>query len=143
MRTIKALMVAPMQTPKSISLETSIASFNRAVSIGADEELHVAAKRLGKCSYILYAPDAFFAGLEANRKVRGEIISGFFYVIAVDKKNQPVSLTDEQMERYMIRFYQPEHYENSEVLNNWSERLLKDLDDIAMEMTDFEQPSES
>lgn len=130
MRQIKCLAVAPMHTPSVTTLEATVAAFNRAVSIGADEELRAVAKKIGKCTYILYAPDAFFAGLDANRMVQGEIISGVFYVVAVDKDTHPISLTEDQMMKYMLLFFDPEFYDDSETLRNWSEQLIKEIDSM-------------
>lgn len=103
--------------------------------IGADEELmddiRAVAKRIGKCTYAVYAYDGLFAGLEANRKVCGEIICGVFYVVAVDKNGHPTSMTEEQMMKYMMKFYEPEEYSYCDVLENGSNQLLKEIDDMA------------
>lgn len=130
MRVIEALKIAPMHTPSVTTLEANMAAFNRAVSIGADEELRAVAKKIGKCAYILYAPDAFFAGLNANRMVQGEIISGVFYIVAVDKNLHPISLTEDQIMKYMMLFFAPEFYDESETLRNWSEQLIKEIDSM-------------
>ena len=136
MREIKCLSVAPMCSPWVTTIEASMDAFNKAVSIGADEELvddiRAVVKKIGKRTYAVYAYDGVFAGLEANRKVDGEIISGVFYVVAVDKNGHPTSMTEEQMLKYMMRFYEPEEYSCCDVLENWSDKLLKELDDMAV-----------
>ena len=136
MREIKCLSVAPMCSPWVTTIEASINAFNKAVSIGADDELmddiRAVAKKIGKRTYVVYAYDGLFAGLEANRKVGGEIISGVFYVVVVDKNGHPTSMTEEQMMKYMMRFYVPEEYSYCDVLENWSDKLLKEIDDMAV-----------
>jgi hypothetical protein len=125
-----------MCTPWVTTIEASIDAFNKAVSIGADEELmddiRAVAKRIGKRTYVLYAYDGVFAGFEANRKVCGESICGVFYVVAVNKNGQPTSMTENQMLKYMMKFYKPEYYTSYDVLSNWSDQLLKELDDMAV-----------
>ena len=132
MREIKCLSVSPGCSPWVTTIETSVDAFNKAVSIGAEDELRAVAKRIGKYTYVLYAYDGMFAGLDVNRKVDGEIISGVFYIIAVDKKGHPISMTDKQMMKYMMQFYEPEHYSYRDVLSNWSDYMLKELDDMAV-----------
>lgn len=131
MKESKCLLVAPMCTPWVTTLEASNDGINRAVSIGADDALRAVAKKIGKRTYLLYAHEGHFAGLEANRKVDDEIISGVFYVVAVDEKGQLISMTDKQLMKYAMRFYEPEHYEYSEVLANWSDRLFRRLETMA------------
>lgn len=137
MREIKCLSVSPKCTPWVTTIEASIDSFNKAVSVGADEELiddiRAVAKRIGKRTYVVYAYGGLFAGFEANRKVCGEIICGVFYVVVVDKNGHPTSMTEEQMMRYMMKFYEPEHYTSYDVLSNWSDQLLNELDDMVWE----------
>ena len=132
MREIKCLMVMPMHTPQVTTLEVSMEAFSKAVSIGSEEDLRLTAKKIGKRTYILYAADALFAELAANRKVDGEIISGTFYVVAVDKERILVSLSEEQMMRYMMMFYEPERYSGKEVISNWCHCAIKEFESMAM-----------
>lgn len=132
MREIKCLMVMPMHTPQVTTLEVSMKAFSKAVSIGSEEDLRLTAKKIGKNTYILYAADALFAELAANRNVNGEIISGTFYVVAVDKERIPVSLSEEQMMRYMMMFYEPERYSYRDVVTNWSKYMMKELECLSV-----------
>jgi len=129
---IKALRVAPMGSPVTITLEASIESFRNVVSKGADEILDVASKKLSNDVYIIYAPMAHLAGCEANRKVNGEIISGTFLIVGIDKQTLPVSLTDEQVLEYYKRFRIPERYSYSEVIDAWIRNLEKEIDEMAV-----------
>ena len=61
-----------------------------------------------------------------------EIICGVFYIVAVDDEGKPVSMTDKQMMKYMMRFYEPEKYSYHDVLENWSDSLMKEIDSMAV-----------
>lgn len=130
MREIKCLMVMPGQTPTVTSLEASVTAFNKAVSIGSYDELRAVAKRIGKRTYVLYAYDSVTEDLEPNRKVGDEIICGTFYIVAVDDAGKPVSMTERRMMKYMLMFYEPENYSYFDVVTNWSDQLLKEIDDM-------------
>jgi hypothetical protein len=54
-------------------------------------------------------------GLEGNRRFGGDIIAGVFYVVGEDKCGNFVSLTEEQMEHYNKRFWEPEQYSMGDV----------------------------
>ena len=55
-----------------------------------------------------------------------------FYIVAVDDTFKPVSMTEKQMMKYMMRFYELEEYSYHDVLENWSECLLKKLDTMVL-----------
>ena len=135
MREIKCLSVSPGCSPWVTTIEASVDAFNKAVSIGSDEELmgdiRAVAKRIGKRTYILHAYVSVLEDLEPNRKVGDEIICGVFYIVAVDDEGKPVSMTDKQMMNYMMRFYEPEVYSYYDALENWSDNLLKEINDMA------------
>ncbi len=132
MREIKCLIVMPGQVPERTTLEVSVTAFNRAVSIGSEYELLAVSKRIGKRTYILHAYDSVLEDLEPNRKVGDEIICGVFYIVAVDDAGKPISMTDKQMMKYMMRFYEPEVYSYYDVLENWSDCLMKEIDSMAV-----------
>ena len=131
MREIKCLMVMPRQTPDVTTIEASVEAFNKAVSIGSEYELRAVSKRIGKRTYAIYAYESVFEDLEPNRKIGDEIICGVFYMVAVDDTFKPVSMTEKQMMKCMMRFYEPEEYSYHDVLENWSECLLKKLDGMS------------
>lgn len=132
MREIKCLIVMPGQAPERTTLEVSVTAFNKAVSIGSDDELRAVAKRIGKRTCVVYAYESVLEDLEPNRKVGDEIICGVFYIVAVNDAGKPVSMTDKQMMKYMMRFYEPENYSYHDVLENWSDCLMKEIDYMAV-----------
>ena len=132
MREIKCLIVMHGQVPERTTLEASVAAFNRAVSIGSEYELLAVSKRIEKCTYILHAYASVLENLEPNRKVGNEIICGVFYIVTVDDASKPISMTDKQMMKYMMRFYEPENYSYHDALENWSDCLMKEIDYMAV-----------
>lgn len=130
MREIKCLSVSPKCTPWVTTLETSVDAFNKAVSIGSNEELRAVTKRIGKRTYAVYAYESVFEDLEPNRKVGDAIICGVFYIVAVNDAGKPISMTDKQMMKYMMKFYEPENYDYSDVLDDWSNRMIRELDKL-------------
>ena len=132
MSEIKCLSVLPGCSPWVTTIEASVTAFNKAVSIGSNEELRAVTKHIGKRTYAVYAYDSVLEDLEPNRKVGDEIICGVFYIVAVDDEGKPVSMTDKQMMKYMMRFYEPEKYSYHDVLENWSDSLMKEIDSMAV-----------
>lgn len=132
MREIKCLMLMPGQTPAVTTLEASLTAFNKAVSIETEYELRAVSKRIGKRTYAIYAYESVFEDLEPNRKIGDEIMCGVFYIVAVDDTFKPVSMTEKQMMKYMMRFYEPEKYSYHDVLENWSECMGREIDSMAV-----------
>ena len=56
--------------------------------------------------------------LEGNRRVKGHIILGTFYVVAV-KDGRLRSLTDSEITKYMSQFWEPELFTEDEVTESW------------------------
>lgn len=123
------LKIEPNKPPCIAYLDATINAFKKAVNIGAVDEGNVIAKRIGKHIYIIYNESGIFSGLQGNRKVNDDIISGVFYVVAVDDNNCPKSLSAEEIEKYTLRFFEPEYYDDTEVfisnLDMFFDSLLK------------------
>ena len=126
---IRVLMIEPKQSPKISHIGSSLQDLRVAVSIGADEVGNVKSKKIGDGVYVLFNDDGFFAGLEANRRIDSEIISGVFYVIATDENYHPVSLTEDQILKYMTRFLTPEKIPFAEILDCHMNRLFESIDE--------------
>lgn len=133
MKTIKAIMVKPNETPKTTELKVSIDAFNKAVSVDSDYDCLARCKRLEKGVYVLRTDEDSSLFLAPNRKVGKEIIAGTFYVIAA-KDGIPVSLDDKQTEKYMDRFSKIEEFSENEALLLQLNALSKELDEISFEL---------
>ena len=106
--TITALMVAPNEHPKVTQLQTDLDSLQKAVSIGADYQGLIELLPLESGVTLLCNEEGKLIGLPGNRRIGHDVIAGVFYVIGCDPHHNLVSLTDQQLERYKARFWEPE-----------------------------------
>ena len=128
-RKIKALMVAPNDIPRGVTLPVSMKDFQRAVSVGAEEIGEVKARQLQDDIYILYHRYGCFAGLAGNRKVGNRIISGVFYVVATDKRYYPRSLTYDELQKYMTVFWEPSDFTDIDVISAQIDSFFDEYDE--------------
>ena len=49
-------------------------------------------------------------GLPLNRRMGDDIIAGTFFVVGYNDEGEHISLTDEQAEKYMVAFAEPEQF---------------------------------
>lgn len=113
---IKALMVAPHDLPRAVWMPVSLEAFRIAVNMGSEEEGDVKARKVDDNIYALYHRFGCFAGLKGNRKVGDRIISGLFYIVGVDSKSCPRSLTQRELERYMSMFWDIPDFDDIDVI---------------------------
>ena len=129
---IRVLLIEPTCHPKPYYLEPSIKAFRKAVRADRIKHGGVEAKKLDKNIYAIFNKDRFLANLEANRCIDGDIIAGNIYVVATDDKRFPISLTDKQISRYALLFWDAEHFDEMDVaetnLNTMFSKILKDED---------------
>ena len=127
---IKVLKVEPMETPKICYIEPSMKYFEKAVNEGVVVKGAVEAKKLEKNLYAVFNKDRFLANLTPNRRIGDDIIAGVFFIVATDKNKLPISLTEEQVTKYAIRFWNFEVFDEMDVaeanINTLLSRLWKD-----------------
>lgn len=111
---ITALMVAPGDHPVVTVLCCCKTFLDLAVSFGAGEPCEVSFFSLTDDAGILYNREAIFYGLKGNRRIGRRILTGVFYVVGV-RDGSLTSLSDEQISRYEMLFYNPEAYTEKEV----------------------------
>lgn len=114
---IKVLRIEPGRHPFVSFLDSSLEALNNAVKL-IDTDGKAKTKKLGKDVYVLYNSDYCFSGLDANRKVKGEIISGTFFVIGTDSKHNPRSLTKDEISKYASVFWEIETFDYEEVVKS-------------------------
>ena len=107
-KTITVLMVEPNEHPKVVQLQTDLDSLQKAVSIGADYQGLIELIPLAKGISLLCNEEGKLIGLPGNRRIGSDVIAGVFYVIGSDYHHNLVSLTDQQLETYKARFWEPE-----------------------------------
>lgn len=116
MKKIRVLLVAPTDHPKISYLEPTMKALRKAVSAGLEEVCDVEAKKLEANIYVIFNKERFLIELLPNRRIDDDIISGTFYVIATDGNSHPTSLTDEKIQKYMLRFWNTEDFSDIDVI---------------------------
>ena len=66
---------------------------------------------------ILFCRDADWLLGTGNRKVGNRILAGTFYIVGYED-GRLISLTDEQITRYTLRFWETELYNNDQVFDS-------------------------
>lgn len=113
---IRVLLIEPMEHPKEFFIEPSMQAFRKAVNVGAAHKGKVEAKKLEHSVYAIFNKDRYLTELTPNRQIGDDIIVGTMFVVAVDKNRMPISMTDEQMRKYALRFWHVESFEEMEVM---------------------------
>ena len=127
---ITVLMIEPGEHPCIALLKPTMQAFNLAVSIGADEIGQAEAKHIGPDVYMIYNTDLYFAGLDGNRKIGKDILAGAIYVIGVNKRKVPRSLREDEIRMYMTRYWKPEFFSDTELLDANLDIFYQTLDDL-------------
>lgn len=64
-----------------------------------------------------------------NRQIDDDIIVGTMLVVAVDKNRMPISMTDELMKKYALRFWHVESFDEMDVMEANMNTFLRYLTD--------------
>ena len=123
-------MIEPMEHPKIAYIVPSMKAFRKYVDADCIEYGGVEAKKLEKHIYAVFNKDRFLTNLEPNRRIGDDIIAGTMYIVAINDKRFPISLTDEQVSKYALHFYNVETFDDMDVaeanLNTLFSRFLTD-----------------
>ena len=112
---IKALMVAPKEYPKVVTLKTDLDSLQKAVSIGASYQGLIEIIHLEKGVCLICNEEGKLNGLPGNRRLSNDIIAGVFYIVGEDKEGNLVSLREDKMALYEAYFHEPQDISQEEV----------------------------
>ena len=112
---IRVLLIEPVMPPKIFYIEPSMKAFRKAVDADNIKHGGVEAKKFEKNIYAIFNKDRFLANLEPNRRVGDDILAGNIYIIATNNNRVPISLTDEQVSRYALRFWNVESFDEMDV----------------------------
>ena len=127
---IKCLMIEPERPPVICYMEPTVKAFKRAINQGALHRGEIEAKRLADHVYAIFHKDRFLTGLQPNRMLGDDIISGVLFVVATDDKHQLISMTDEQVSSFTLRFWNTEVFDDMDVveanMNTMLSRLWQD-----------------
>lgn len=66
----------------------------------------------------IHSEEGKIMGTPANRKIGRRIIVGTFFIVRF-KDGKLISLTDEDIVRFTLRFWEPEIYSEEEVYESW------------------------
>ena len=115
---VTALMVAPQKHPCPTLLFDDGDYLSCAVSRDLDLVGSVSVLYLEDGVAILFCRDADWLLGTGNRKVGNRILAGTFYIVGYED-GRLISLTDEQITRYTLRFWETELYNNDQVFDSW------------------------
>lgn len=112
---ITVLEIKPMEHPRVCSIEPTIKTFRRALNTEIIEHGDIEAKRIGINTYALFNKDRFLTGLIPNRQIGNDIICGTMYIVAIDDKKIACSLSNKQIKKYNLQFYNVEQFDEIDV----------------------------
>ncbi len=122
MKKIRGIHVRVGEKPEVIEFENKYQELRRLV--GGNIEL----VPLDKNTIMFCNGEGKLIGLDGNRKLdNGDIIAGNFIILGDDGGEKSISLTDEQVEKYMKRFDTIEYYICMQTNDDESDDLEKSL----------------
>lgn len=123
---VTALIVQPNQHPQITQLCDDRAFLDLSVSRGTDFMCSTATLPLADGLVVLYPQQGALLCLAGNRRVNGHIIAGTFYIVGV-KTGVLRSLTDAEITKYSLRFWEPEIISDDEILDSYFDHILDPL----------------
>lgn len=123
-KSITVVKVEPGKHPEIVMLNNDLDSLQKAVSIGADRQGLIELIPIDDETLILCNEEGKLNGLEPNRRFRGDILCGTFYVISGDDEGNLTSLSPAMQDRYTRKFWEPELIDSDEVELKILYRLL-------------------
>ena len=117
-KTIRVLKVAPGEHPMETTLVNDLDELQKAVSIGASYQglIEIIEIEDGVC--ILCNEEGKLIGLEGNRRIGTDIITGVFYVTGEDDDGDLASLPADMIEKYMLRFWKIESFSEEDIMKS-------------------------
>ena len=112
---LTVLEIKPMEHPRVCSIEPTIEAFRKAVRTNIIEYGDVEAKRISRDAYIIFNKDRFLTGLVPNRQIGDDIICGTMYIVATDDRKRACSLSNKQIDKYTLQFYDIEYFDDIDV----------------------------
>lgn len=105
---LKIVCVEPNRPPFISEVDNDLKSLQRAV------DGHMETVYMGDSTILICNEEGKVKGMDCNRRVGDDVIAGSFLIVGEDGEDFR-SLTDEEAQRYMERFAQPEQIEQEEV----------------------------
>lgn len=115
---ITALTMKPGEHPCITFLCDDSNYLDCAVSIESEWICSAAALKIEDGLAAIYNDDGAVIGLPGNRRIGTRIIAGSFYIVRV-KNGKLISLTDEDISRFTLLYWEPQDYTDDEVLDSY------------------------
>lgn len=108
---LQVVYVEPNKPAYRAEIEHSMRGEQRAVGG------HIEAVPLQDGVYIVCNEEGKLLGMEGNRKIEGSVIAGPFFVVGTEGE-EFCSLTEDETEKYLARFSEPEEISEEEVIED-------------------------
>ena len=123
---ITALIVQPGRHPQITQLCDDKDFLNLSVSRDTDFICSATATPLEKGIAIIHSQEGASLCQTGNRRVRDRIIAGTFYIAGV-KDGKLRSLTDKEISKFTLRFWEPEMFTDDEIFDSWFDDIFEHL----------------
>ena len=115
---VTALMIRPDEHPAITHLINDGKYLDFAVSKDSNYQLTAAALKIEDDIVAIHSDEGYLFIAPPNRQIGTKIIAGTFYIVGVHKGNLR-SLTDKEIVRFTLRFWEPEIHTDDDVFNSW------------------------
>lgn len=113
-----ALMVTPKGHPTITELVDDERFLDCAVSLDTDYRLTAAALKIEDGIVAIHSDEGMLMVVPPNRQIGTKIIAGTFYIAGVHN-GRLRSLTDREIARFTLRFWETEIHTDDEVFESW------------------------
>lgn len=120
---VTALMVKPGEQPCMCQLVDDGDYLDCAVSVGDNLMCSATSLKLEKGVVAIHAWEGVSLGRKGNRKIGKRIIAGTFYIVRV-RDGHLQSLTEKDIVKYTLRFWEIEEYTDDETIDSWLDGLF-------------------
>lgn len=121
-----ALIIQPGQHPQITQLCDDRDFLNLSVSRDTDFMCSATATVLENGIAIIYAQEGVLLCLPGNRRAGNHIIAGTFYIAGVEN-GKLRSLTDAEIAKYTLQFWEPEIFAEEEIFDSWFDTIFDPL----------------
>lgn len=115
---VTALKVPPDRHPMIVQLVDDGKFLDCMVSVDTDYQLTAAALEIEEGIIALHSEEGTLMAMPPNRQIGTKIMAGTFYVVGIHKGNLR-SLTDKEIARFAVRFWNKEIHPDEDVFESW------------------------
>lgn len=115
---VTALMVPPNGHPTITQLVDDSNFLDRAVSKDTDYQLTASALKIETGIIALHSDEGMLLMIHPNRQIGKKIMAGTFYIVGVHNGHLR-SLTDKEIVRFTLRFWDTEIHSSDDVFESW------------------------